>query len=176
MVDWPHSPVHRLSDAGAYMVTAGTHNKKPLINTPSKLSFVRDTLFDLCESYGLQLQAWAILANHYHFITLCPAESNALKETVRKLHSITARKINRVEGTSGRRVWFQFWDSHITFEKSYFARLNYVHQNPVHHGVVRTADQYRWCSARWFMTNSEKAFVKTVMSFKTDKIKVNDDF
>ena len=33
--------------------------------------------------------------------------------------------------------------------KSYLARLNYVHQNPVKHGLVRVANQYRWCSAAW---------------------------
>ncbi len=29
MRDWPHSPVHRLSEAGAYIVTSSTYLKKP---------------------------------------------------------------------------------------------------------------------------------------------------
>ena len=28
MTDWPHAPVHRLDQAGTYMVTAGTYLKK----------------------------------------------------------------------------------------------------------------------------------------------------
>jgi len=31
-------------------------------------------------------------------------------------------------------LWYEFWDTHLTFEKSWLARLNYVHQNPVKHG------------------------------------------
>jgi hypothetical protein len=29
MSDWPHSPVYRLAEAGAYMVTCGTYLKPP---------------------------------------------------------------------------------------------------------------------------------------------------
>jgi hypothetical protein len=30
MRDWPHSPVHRLAEPGAYIVTAGTYRSEPL--------------------------------------------------------------------------------------------------------------------------------------------------
>jgi putative transposase len=36
---------------------------------------------------------------------------------------------------------YEFWDTRLTFEKSWFARLNYVHQNPVKHGLVPVANQ-----------------------------------
>ncbi len=75
-----------------------------------------------------------------------------------------------------RKVWFQYWDSRITFERSYLARLNYVHYNPVKHGVTANATNYPWCSAAWFDQNAPTSFVKTVKSFKTDKLKVPDDF
>jgi putative transposase len=29
---------------------------------------------------------------------------------------------------------YNFWETKLTFEKSYLARLNYVHQNAVKHG------------------------------------------
>ena len=73
-------------------------------------------------------------------------------------------------------MWFQFWDSHITFERSYLARLNYVHQNPVKHGLVQLAENYQWCSASWFTQNGSPAFVKTVKTFKIDQLNVPDDF
>jgi len=83
MNDWPHAPVHRLSVAGAYMVTAGTYGKERLFNT---------------------------------------------------------------------------------------------NQNPMRHGLAKVANQYKWCSAKWFEQNGDRPFVKTVMNFKTDKVKVVDDF
>jgi len=29
-----------------------------------------------------------------------------------------------------------FWDTRLTFEKSWLARLKYVHHNPLYHGLV----------------------------------------
>jgi len=95
---------------------------------------------------------------------------------IKRLHAITAIELNKIDSTVGRRVWYQYWDSHITFEKSYFARLNYVHQNPVKHGIVQVARKYPWCSAGWFEQKTDAAFVKVISSFKTDKVTVYDDF
>jgi len=88
----------------------------------------------------------------------------------------TAKQLNLWDNTPGRRVWFQFWESHITFERSYLARLNYVHHNPARHGVIPLAGNYKWCSAAWFGRNASPAFVNTVKSFKTDHVNVPDDF
>ena len=71
---------------------------------------------------------------------------------------------------------YQFWDSRLTYQASWLARLNYVHHNAVHHGLVHVAADYPWCSARWFETNARESFVKSVYSFKTDRLNVMDDF
>lgn len=60
MTDWPHSPVHRLSEAGAYIVTAGTYHKELLFRSPERLRFLRDALLTLAKTYGWNLQAWAV--------------------------------------------------------------------------------------------------------------------
>ena len=64
----------------------------------------------------------------------------------------------------------------LTYQKSYFARLNYVHRNAVKHGLVDKAADYPWCSAAWFAKQASPAFRKTIASFKTDRVKVYDDF
>jgi len=92
------------------------------------------------------------------------------------LHRELAIRLNRIDGTRARPVMYEFWDTHLTFEKSWLARLNYVNQNAVKHGLVPLANQYPWCSAPWFETNARTGFVKSVYSFKTDRIKVPDDF
>ena len=51
-----------------------------------------------------------------------------------------------------------------------------MHENPVHHGLVASACNYRWCSAAWFEREAGTAFQKTVASFKTNRIKVIDSF
>jgi putative transposase len=176
MTQWPHSPAHRLSEAGAYMVTAGTHHKQRLFDSPEKLTFLHDTLLQLAGQHGWPLQAWAVLSNHYHFIALAPADPNSLRAFLQALHSLTAREVNRVDRTPGRKVWFQYWDSQITHEHSYLARLNYVHRNAAHHGLVTDPIAYQWCSAAWFERTAERAFYKTVWAFPCDQLNVLDDY
>ena len=75
-----------------------------------------------------------------------------------------------------RTVWHNFREARLTYQYSYLARLNYVHQNAVKHGLVQVANQYPWCSAAWFERLASPAQVKTIYSFKTDQVKVEDDF
>ena len=158
------------------MVTAGTYQKKPYLNTPERLDYFLETLFACAAEFGWSLQAWAVLTNHYHFIAASPDDSSTLRKLVSKLHMTTAKQLNIWDEQPGRKVWFQFWDSLITFERSYLARLNYVHHNPAHHGLVDAAADYPWCSAAWFEQSASPAFVSTVYGFKMDKLKVADDF
>jgi putative transposase len=174
MPDWPHSPLHRLGEGGAYMVTAATYNKQLFLSTPSRLTLVRDMLFELAQEMGWLLQAWAVLPNHYHLVAHSPHHAETLRPLIRKLHSRTSTALNRQDGTIGRRVWYQYWDTLLTYERSYFARLNYVHQNPVKHGLVRQAAAYRWCSARWFARTATAALYRRITDLPTDRLNVVD--
>jgi putative transposase len=173
---WHHGPLHQLGEAGAYMVTAGTYQRNRLFSSDELLTMVHDSLFRIAAQYHWQLQAWAIMANHYHFIAIPDGAATSLPNLIRRLHAQTATLVNRTLATPGRKVWFQYWDTHLTFEKSYLARLNYVHSNPVHHGLVAVASTYPWCSAAWFEKNAKPSFFKTVRGFKYDRLNVPDDF
>jgi putative transposase len=159
--DWPHAPLHRLDEGGVYMVTSGTLRKQHLFGGPEGLDLLESALLRLARHYGWQLEAWAMFSNHYHFIGRPDG---------------AAREVNRLDEQQGRQVWHNYWESHLTFERSYLARLNYVHQNAVHHGLVAVANQYVWCSAAWFEREAAPAMVKTIYGFKTGQINVPDDF
>ena len=172
----PHAPPHWLFGQGIYMVTAGTHQKLPYLDTPARRDFMLDALFARAAEFGWQLQAWAVLPNHYHFIAASPGDPGTLRRFLAKLHMTTAKQLNEWDGKPGRKVWYQFWDSYITYERSYLARLNYVHHNPAHHGLTSDAADYRWCSAKWFTENAPSILLVKVANCKSDKLKVADDF
>ena len=176
MIDWPHSPPHRLSEQGAYMITCGTCQKDHFLNTPEKLDLFRDLFFACLAETGWELHAWAILSNHYHFIASSPSDPGTLRRMLSKLHTLSARELNLRDRQPGRKVWFQYFDTHITFLNSYLSRLKYVHHNPVHHGLLACAENYPWCSASWFARTARPAFRATVEGFKTDTLSVKDDF
>ncbi len=168
--------MHRLTEQGAYMVTCGTYLKAHHLYSPERLTLVRSRLFEYAEEFGWRLQAWAILSNHYHFVATSLTDPSNLRTMLSKLHTKTAIQLNKWDNTPGRNIWYQYWDSHITYQVSYLARLNYVHQNPVHHEVVSNAENYSWCSAAWFASTARPAMVNTVKNFKTDRLGLHDDF
>lgn len=176
MTHWPHSPLHRFPESGAYIVTAATLYKQHHFRGAEDLNLLPTHLFEKAEHYGWQLQAWAVFSNHYHFIALSPPDPINLPKMLAHLHADTARAVNRRDDVTGRKVWFNYWDTHLTYQKSYYARLNYVHGNPVRHGLVADAEAYRWCSASWFGEQAERSFVQTIRSFKTDSVRVFDEF
>jgi putative transposase len=175
MHKWPHAPSHEVSCAGTYIVTAATHNKLHLFRDPADLNLVHDKLLEVAERFGWRLEAWAVFSNHYHFVGHCADESR-LAELTKLLHGSTAFELNKRHQTPGRKVWFQYWQTRLTYERSYLARLNYVHHNPVKHRLVADARLYRWCSAKWFEEGCTPAFVESVRSFPTDKLNVPDEF
>lgn len=176
MSNWPHAPPHRLGEQGAYMVTCGTYEKAHFLNTAERLNVLRGLFFDCMEGAGWVLHAWALLSNHYHFVASSPADPRSLRRVLSKLHTLSARELNQQDCQPGRKVWFQYFDTHITFPNSYLPRLKYVHQNPVHHGITKCAEDYPWCSAAWFARSARPAFRATVEGFKIDRLSVADAF
>jgi len=174
--DWPHAPLHRVSDHGTFILTAGTYGKEHYFRAPDRLDLLEAALLAEAKEAGWQLEAWAVFSNHYHFVGHAQSGCAPLAEWVAKLHRQTATDVNQLDGVMDRQVWYNYWDKKLTFETSYLARLNYVHQNPVKHGLAVVANQYRWCSAAWFERTATPAQVRTIYGFKIDQVKIQDDF
>ena len=176
MADWAHAPVHKVDEEGTYFLTGATLYKRHHFRAEDRLTLLQNELFKLANQYGWLLQAWAVFSNHYHFVALSPENPENLEDMVTELHQSTATDINGKDNARGRTVWYNYWDTQITYQKSYLARLKYVHYNPVKHGLVEDPVNYRWCSASWFEQHASLAFQKTVGSFKIDRVNVFDEF
>ncbi len=173
---WPHAPLHKLDDQGTYFVTVGTYQKQHYLNSSDRLNYFQSRLFKLAAEYGWFLQAWSILANHYHLIAISPENPGSFRVFISRLHSESAELLNALDSTPGRQVWFQFRETKLSFPASYFARLKYVHHNPVHHKLTKDAAEYPWCSMNWFKHRADVPFQKTIDNFKIDKLNIYDDF
>lgn len=174
--DWPHAPPHRLTASGVYFVTARTSRAEHLLHTPERRDWFQILLLDGFAEEGWQLEAWAVLSNHYHIVAHSPkGNAESLGPLLQKLHSLTTKRLNREEGALGRsRLWQNFRETHLTYQHSYLARLNYVHQNAKHHGLVARASDWKWCSAAVFKQRVSAAWIKTIASFNYDDIARED--
>jgi len=174
--DWHHSPLHLFIPNTLYMVTGSTFHKQHIFDSPQKLQLLQNILFEVMQAYNWELQAWVLFANHYHFIARSPDDGTSLKRLIQHLHSDSARLVNKIDSNPGRRIWFQYWDTCLTYENSYYARLNYIQNNPVKHGLVPIADEYPFCSAKWFKENADPGLNNKLASSPYDRVNVPDDY
>ena len=161
------------------MVTAGTYEKAHVFPDGERLKALHDGLLKYARQYGWQLEAWAVFPNHYHFVGQPPegaGDAATLKVFINHFHGRSSAWVNRLDKTPGRKVWHNYWETRLSFEKSYFARLHYVHANAVRHGLVGQPAEYPWCSAAWFERIADPAMVRTIYGFKIDHVNVVDDF
>ena len=174
---WPHAPPHWLFNEGIYFVTASTYHREKLFDSPEKLDSVTRLLIETADRFGWSLSAWAVFSNHYHFLAESPeGNGESLREWLSEFHRSSAIQINQINGSEGKRIWMNFRESLITHQISLLARLKYVNENPVRHGLVDVATNYRWCSAAWFEKSAPKSFRKSVERFKTDRINIEDNY
>ena len=178
-IPWPHAPTHQLATRGTYFVTASTYQHEHFFKGAQRLQVLHRGLLTVTHQFDWKLDAWAVFSNHYHFVAHSPGEkkdAGNLGDMLHDLHYKLAAWVNKLDEAPGRQVWFNFWDTRLTNQRSYLARLNYVHQNAVKHRLVPVANQYPWCSARWFERTVSQAMVKSIYRFKTDRVSVVDDF
>ena len=174
---WHHSPPHIFKTDENYMITSGTYHKEHFFNTSAKLKMLETIIIDYMNESSWTPVAWAVMSKHYHLIVRPPAEKYFnLSRIFKSIHGKSAIQLNKIDNVRGRKVWFEFWDTCLTHENSYYARLKYVMNNPVHHGIVKTAEDYDFCSAGFFKFNADKQIRKRLESYGTENLNIIDDF
>lgn len=105
-------------------------------------------LIDACK----EVFAWCVLPNHYHLLV----ETWNLRETTRMLgrfHGGTSFAWNAEDHARGRSCFHRTADRAIRGERHFWATMNYVHHNPVHHGLVEKWTDWPWSSAHEFLAS-----------------------
>jgi putative transposase len=145
-----HHPPHVYLDNTWYFVTASIHRKHRLLQPAGHKDFVRDQLKASVAEFYVQLPAWVILDNHYHIL----GKSHVGQDLARlfgRLHGRTAFELNGRDGTRGRQVWHNYWDTCIRTEADYWTRFNYIHHNPVKHGYVGHMEDWLFSSYCYYL-------------------------
>jgi len=134
-------PPHIYEDNTCYFLTASIVHRQWLLETDAKRVLVRDVLREAIKQYGIKLYAWVILANHYHLL-FKTSEVALIYRFIKRLHGDSAIRLNKLDGTPGRQVWYQYWDRLPRSESDFWAYFNYIHIhiNPIKHGYVRVSD------------------------------------
>jgi putative transposase len=107
-------------------------------------------LVDLLEKQSTKVFTWSILPNHYHALVDC-ADIKAMLSWIGRLHGRSSFYWNGEDNLRGRQVWCNAAETMMKSEGHFYASLNYVHHNAVHHGYVSKWTDWPFCSATQYL-------------------------
>ncbi|MBW2066283.1 MAG: transposase [Deltaproteobacteria bacterium] len=174
-----HIPPHLFRPKSKYFITGSTYKSRRIIRGGAKDRLL-NSLTTACSAYDWILEDWVILDNHYHIMLEAPENPSTLSNLIRDMHKFTALWIKKhiTQSRDLPHVFHNYWDTCITYERSYFARLNYIYYNPVKHGYASLPEEYAYGSYRTrFLDARERQHLMAMKErYPFDKVKVKDDF
>ena len=158
-----HSPPHRPNFGHMrFHITAACHEHRPYIGQrPERMEAFAHDLLGVLAAHASQTFAWCVLPNHYHALVEAPDILGLLRELGR-FHGRTSHAWNGEENVRGRKVFFRTVERAMRSERHFWATLNYVHHNPVHHGYVERWTDWLWSSATEFLAQSDPDEAKRI--------------
>ena len=110
-----------------------------------QIQVLRNVVSQVKKSYPFIIHAWVVLPEHLHCVIELPQGDADFKtrwmlikmlfsKTIPKTETLSAIRIKRRE----RGVWQRrYWEHLIKDEADFAAHIDYVHINPVKHGLVK---------------------------------------
>ena len=152
-----HSPPHYASDTGLYMMTAACYEHRHVIgSSPARMADFEMRLLDALHERCEFVFAWNVLPNHYHAVVRS-ANVKALLTKLGRLHGRTSHTWNGEDGCRGRQNWFNAAETAIKSERHFWATMNYVLNNAVHHGYASTWQEWPYSNAAEFLAEVGRA-------------------
>ncbi len=134
---------------GTYFFTLVTFHRRKYFDTSERLDHLLSIIRQVQRSKPFNLIAYCLLPDHIHLLVKLPeVDSN---------YSIRMREIKRLSTTWMRtelnanvdRIWQdKYWEHTIRDERDLQIHFDYIHYNPVKHGLMETFDGWKWSSFR----------------------------
>lgn len=98
------------------------------------------------ERYRARIWGYCLMTNHVHAV-LVPEHPDSLSKVLGRAHADYARYFHLLHGGCGH-LWQARFFSCVLDEHYGWQALAYVERNPVRSGIVASAEDYDWSSAR----------------------------
>jgi putative transposase len=153
-----HSPPHRPNFGHLnFHISAACYEHAPHIGwSPQRMDEFSATLLEVFAQYATCTHSWCVLPNHYHALVETPNVLRLLHELGR-CHGRTSHAWNGEESARGRQIFHRATERAMRSERHFWATLNYVHHNPVHHGYVKRWTEWPWSSAAEYLNQMGRA-------------------
>ena len=148
-----HGPPHYVGESSLYLVSAACFEHRHVIGaSPRRMAEFEYELLEAVPPQAREAFAWVVLPNHYHLLVDAP-DIHGLLGALGRLHGRTSFHWNGEDALRGRQVWHRAAETAIKSEAHFWATLNYVLHNPVHHGYAERWEDWPYSSASEYLAD-----------------------
>jgi len=158
------SEYRRSLEGNVYFFTVVTYQRQPFLGTDESIRVFDEILNKVKQTHPFEVEACVFLHDHLHAIWRLPDGDSSysmrwglikkeFSKTMKdKLHSSgpTASRLRHRENTVWQR---RFWEHRIRDEKDFQAHFDYIHYNPVKHGLVNKPGDWPHSTFKQYMKN-----------------------
>ena len=142
----------------SYFFTVVTERRQPFLTDPAVRQALRDAIVSVRHTLPFRIDGWVLLPDHLHAIWTLPEGDSDFSNRWRlikrhvtracgpdyiRLGYLTNRRSAKQCGT----LWqHRFWERLIRDERDFRLHMDYLHANPVKHGLVRSVADWPWSS------------------------------
>lgn len=143
---------------GSYFFTVVTERRQRVLTDEVVRGALREGIEQVRQRWPFVIDGWVLLPDHLHAIwTLPPGDADfSLRWRLIKSHVtrrcgalyerkewLTSRRLAKKQGT----LWqHRYWEHCLRDERDLRHHLDYLHWNPVKHGLVKAAAEWPWSS------------------------------
>ncbi len=108
-----------------------------------------DTLAEAHRLWGIEVFAYSLMGNHYHLCLRTPRGN--LSRVMRHVDGIYTQRFNRRHRRDGPLFRGRYKAILVDADEYLAAVVRYIHLNAVQAGIVKTPEDYRWASHRYYL-------------------------
>ena len=133
---------------GTYFFTVVTHDRAPIFINEWRVEVVRQAFCKVMAVRPFQIDAIVVLPEHLHCIWRMPDGDADYSSRWREIKKAASRQIDTATNNRNERMVWQrrFWEHAIHDEADWRKHMDYIHYNPVKHGLVNRPGEWRWSS------------------------------
>ena len=133
-----------------YFVTGVTYKRKPIFADKTNLEIFQETLRNVRKIHPFTTQAYIFLPDHFLIKPLEVTNITKILHSAQRNFTVNYKKVKGV--TNPVRSWqHRFWDHVIRNERDYKNHFDYIHFNPVKHGLVIKPEDWLNSSFHYYL-------------------------
>jgi putative transposase len=121
---------------GTFFFTVVTYRRRQLFYEINNRLLLKRVIMEVKSNHPFTIDAWVLLPEHLHCIWTLPEGDTDFSK---RWGLIKAKFSKEFKGHRTTPVWQKrFWEHLIRDERDLQAHFNYIHYNPVKHGLVKS--------------------------------------